>query len=70
VRLGPSFSRSLPANGTVNFDVEPGVHEVHVAGLADNCDLATADFTVTVLAGDTSVVDVPVLCRTTSMAAW
>jgi hypothetical protein len=64
VALDQASPRSLPANGTISLsDVAPGAHDVHLEGVADNCDLTTADLAVTVVAGETSVVDVPVLCH-------
>jgi hypothetical protein len=45
VRLDQSSPRSLSVNGTISLsDVAPGAHEVHLAGVADNCDPASADF--------------------------
>jgi Tol biopolymer transport system component len=64
VALDQASPRSLPANGTISLsDVAPGAHDMHLVGVADNCDLAAADFAVDVVAGETSVVDVPVVCH-------
>jgi Tol biopolymer transport system component len=62
--LDQASSLPLPINGTIHFrDVEPGVHQVHIAGMADNCVLTPADLAVTVTAGETSVVELHLLCR-------
>ncbi|HWN17506.1 MAG TPA: hypothetical protein VNO19_01210 [Gemmatimonadales bacterium] len=64
VHLDQALSQSLAANGTTHFsDVAPGPHEVQLAGIADNCALAPADLAVTVSVGDTSVVDLSLVCH-------
>ncbi len=64
VRLDLNKGRPLSINGTIHFeDVAPGQHEVYLSGLADNCSPAPNDLLVTVVAGDTSMVDVGVFCR-------
>jgi Tol biopolymer transport system component len=63
-RLDQASPLSLSINGTVTFlEVEPGAHAVNLSGVADNCDVTQADVAITVVAGDTSVVDVPVECH-------
>src|SRR3954469_11789834 len=64
VTLDQAAQLSLPINGTIHFrDVAPGSHEVQLAGLADNCVLTPSELAVTVAAGQTSVVEVHLLCH-------
>ena len=64
VHLDQASPQSLSGNGTIHFsNVAPGPHEVQFAGIADNCSLAPAELAVIVVAGDTSVVDLSILCH-------
>jgi TolB protein len=62
--LDQASSLSLPINGAIHFrDVEAGLHQVHLAGMSDNCVLSPAELAVTVTADETSVVEVHVICH-------
>ena len=64
VQLDQASPQSLSANGTIHFtDVAPGPHEVQIAGVAENCDLAPADLAMTVVVGQTTVVDLSLQCH-------
>ncbi len=64
VHLDQASPQSLSANDTIHFsNVAPGPHEVQFAGLADNCALAPAELAVTVSVGDTSAVDLSLVCH-------
>lgn len=64
MQLDQASPQSLSPNGTIHFtDVAPGPHELQLAGIADNCDLAPTELSVTVVVGQTTVVDLSLQCH-------